>query len=380
MAMPVYLDYNATTPIAPEVAEAIRPCLGPLFGNPSSPHLYGIAARRAVDAARAQVAALLGCNPAEVVFTGGGTEANNMALKGVVRAARGAGRRRIVTTAVEHPAILEPLEALAEEGVEVVILPVDAWGRVDPDVVRRAVREPTLLVTVMHANNEVGTVQPIAEIAAIAHEAGALMHTDAAQTPGKVAVDVAALGADLVSLAGHKLYAPKGVGALYVRAGVAMAKFMHGATHEANRRAGTENLIGIVGLGAAASLAARDLEAQAAHLRAMRDRLETGLLAIDPDARVNGHPTQRLPNTLSIGFRDLNADDLLVELSDRVAASAGAACHSDQVTVSSVLQAMGVPLEYARGTLRFSVGRMTTADEIDIAIATVRDALVSLRG
>jgi len=379
MSMPVYLDYNATTPIAPEVAEAIRPCLGPLFGNPSSPHLYGIEARRAVDAARAQVADLLGCAPGEVVFTGGGTEANNMALKGVVRAADATKRRRVVTSAVEHPAILEPLEALAAEGVEVIVLPVDGHGVVDPDAVRRAVGEPTLLVSVMHANNEVGTIQPIAEIAAVAHAAGALMHTDAAQTPGKAPVRVEALGADLVSLAGHKLYAPKGVGALYVREGVRLAKFMHGATHEGNRRAGTENLIGIVGLGAAAALVARDLEGHIAHLRAMRDRLQAGLLAADPDARVNGHPTERLPNTLSIGFRDLNASDLLVEMSDRVAASAGAACHSDQVTISAVLQAMGVPFAYARGTLRYSVGRMTTPDEIDETVDAVAEALRVLR-
>jgi len=272
------------------------------------------------------------------------------------------------------------LEALAAEGVEVVVLPVDGHGLVDPDTVRRAVNDrPTSLVSVMHANNEVGTLQPIAEIAAIAHEAGALMHTDAAQTPGKEPLRVDALGADLVSLAGHKLYAPKGVGALYVREGVRLAKFMHGATHEGNRRAGTENLIGIVGLGAACALVGRDLEGHIAHLRAMRDRLQAGLLAADPDARVNGHPTERLPNTLSIGFRDLNADDLLVEMSDRVAASAGAACHSDQVTVSSVLQAMGVPLEYARGTLRFSVGRMTTPDEVDEAIGAVAEALSALR-
>lgn len=380
MTMPVYLDYNATTPIAPEVAEAIRPCLGPLFGNPSSPHLYGIEARRAVETARAQVAELLGCAPSEVIFTGGGTEANNMALKGVARAADATRRRRIVTSAVEHPAILEPLEALAAEGVEVVILPVDGHGLVDPDAVRRAVQEPTLLVSVMHANNEVGTIQPIADIASIAHEAGALMHSDAAQTPGKAPVRVDALGVDLLSLAAHKLYAPKGVGALYVGQGVHLAKYMHGATHEANRRAGTENLIGIVGLGAAAALVAHDLEAHIAHLRARRDALQAGLLTADPDARVNGHPSERLPNTLSIGFRDLNASDLLVEMSDRVAASAGAACHSDEMTVSPVLQAMGVPFAYARGTLRFSVGRMTTPSEIDEAIDAVAHALRALRG
>ncbi len=385
MTEPVYLDYNATTPLAPEVAVALLPCLGPLFGNPSSPHIYGIEAKRAVEDARARVAVLLGCMPAEVVFTSGGTEANNMALKGVAEARdrglayQGRGRH-IITTAVEHPAILEPCEHLASGGYEVTVLPVDGYGMVDPTEVARAVRHDTLLVSVMHANNEVGTIQPIAEIAAIAHAHGALMHTDAAQTPGKIPVQVSELGVDLVSVAGHKLYAPKGVGALYVKRGVRLAKFMHGAGHESNRRASTENLMGIVGLGAACALITQHLPAYAAHMSAMRDRLERGLQRVGGDTRINGHPQLRLPNTLSIGFGDLDATDLLVELADDVAASAGAACHSNVVSVSAVLQAMRVPLSYARGTLRFSVGRNTTADDIDRAIEAVSRVVTTLRG
>jgi len=375
---PIYLDYNATTPLAPEVTEAIAPCLGPLFGNPSSPHRYGIAARRAVERARDQVAAFLGCASGEVVFTSNGTESNNMAIKGMAGAY--SKRQHIITTAIEHPATLEPCAYLAERGYEITVLPVDATGLVDPEDVARVMRDDTLLVSVMHANNEVGTVQPIAEIAEVAHARGALVHTDAAQSAGKLDVQVERLGVDLLSLAGHKLYAPKGVGALYIREGVRLSKTMHGAGHEGNRRASTENLIGIVGFGAACELAADGLATHAAHMGAMRDRLQAGLVAGAGDTRVNGHPSQRLPNTLSIGFRGLDAEDLLVALFDTVAASAGAACHSNEVTVSAVLRAMGVPFEYARGTLRFSVGRMTTEDEIDRAIGHVCDAVREVRG
>ncbi|MHB1296317.1 MAG: cysteine desulfurase family protein [Anaerolineae bacterium] len=378
MERPIYLDYNATTPIAQEVAEAIQPCLGPLFGNPSSPHIYGIEAKQAVERARQQVAQFLGCATSEVVFTSGGTEANNMALKGVAEANAARGRH-IITTAVEHPAILEPCEALARAGWEITVLPVDDDGRVDPVAVERALRPDTILVSVMHANNEVGTIQPIAEIAALAHAHGALVHTDAAQTPGKLPVSVQALGVDLLSLAGHKLYAPKGVGALYVRQGTPLAKFLHGAGHESNRRASTENLIGIVGLGAACELAGQNLEAHAGRMAALRDHLEAGLLRVAGDVRINGHRAQRLPNTTSASFRGLNASDLLVELSDTLAVSAGAACHSNQVDVSSVLQAMRVPFDYARGTLRFSLGRHTTEEEIDRAIEVVGAAVAALR-
>jgi cysteine desulfurase len=379
MDQPVYLDYNATTPIDPRVAEAMQPCLGPLFGNPSSPHLYGVAAKKAIEAGREQVAAMLGCSPGEVVFTSGGTESNNAALKGVAEAYAGLGRH-IITSAIEHPAILEPCEYLTGKGYEVTILPVDEYGIVAPEQVEAAIRDDTILVTIMHANNEVGTIQPIREIAAIAHAHGALMHTDAAQTPGKLPVNVDELDVDLLSLAGHKLYAPKGVGALYVREGVRLNKFMHGATHEQNRRASTENLMGIVGLGAACHLVTTNLGEYAAHMGAMRERLRAGLQGALADTRVNGHPTLFLPNTLSIGFRGLDATDILVELVDSVAASAGAACHTDQVTVSAVLQAMRVPFEYARGTLRLSVGRHTTPEEIDRAVEAIVGAVRRLRG
>ena len=377
MDRPIYLDYNATTPIAPEVAEAMMPCLGPLFGNPSSSHIYGIEAKRAVERARNEVATMLGCTPGEVVFTSGGTEANNMALKGLAGAADGS-RDQIITSAIEHPAILEPCKALERQGFRVIILPVDGGGLVDPDDVARVLTDRTMLVSIMHANNEVGTLQPIAEIAALAHAHGALVHTDAAQTPGKELVCVDDLDVDLLSVAGHKLYAPKGVGALYVRDGIRLAKFMLGAGHEMGRRASTENLLGIVGLGSASQLVTEHLPSYAAHMRAMRNRLETGLQRVGGDVRINGHKECRLPNTLSIGFRGINATDLLTKLEDSVAASAGAACHSDQVTVSGVLQAMGVPFEYARGTLRFSVGRNTTEAEIDSTIQAVGRAVREL--
>jgi cysteine desulfurase len=371
---PIYLDYNATTPIDPRVVEAMTPYLTNHFGNPSSPHPYGVEAKRAVEAAREQLAGLLGAQPDEITFTSGGTEANNMALKGVAAAYRERGNH-LITSAVEHPAVLEPCRYLKELGYRVTVVPVDATGRVDPAEIERAITPETILVSVMHANNEVGTIQPIAEIADIAHWAGALMHTDAAQAVGKIPVNIEELGVDLLSVAGHKLYAPKGVGALFVRDGVQLVKFMHGAGHERNRRAGTENVLEIVGLGAAAAIAAEELETTAAHLAEMRDRLWEGIRTRLDDIRLNGHPTERLPNTLSVGFAGLDVDDLLYELWDDVASSAGAACHSEGVTISTVLQAMGVPLEYAMCTLRFSTGRPTTAEEIDRAAATITSAV-----
>jgi cysteine desulfurase len=374
MAQPVYLDYNATTPLDPAVAKAIEPCLGPLFGNPSSPHTYGIEAKRAVEHARAQVADMLSCVPTEVIFTSGGTEANNLAILGVAEALRDRGHH-IITSAIEHPAVIEPCRWLEQHGFDVTVLPVDEHGLIAPETVAAALRDDTILVTVMHANNEVGTIEPIADIAKLAHKAGALVQTDAAQTVGKVPVAVDELGVDLLSVAGHKLYAPKGVGALYVREGTPLLPFTRGATHERGLRPGTENLIGTIGLGAAAALVAGNLEGHASHMATMRDRLQEGLLALGADLCVHGHPTQRLPNTLSVGFRDMDATDLLVELIDDVAASAGAACHSNELSVSDTLKAMQVPLAYARGTLRFSVGRFTEASEIDRAIAAIARAL-----
>ena len=377
LTYPIYLDYNATTPIDREAADAMLPYLYVHFGNPSSAHPYGRAARKAVDRAREQVAALLGATPDEIIFTSGGTEANNTVIKGVAEAR---GRGHIITSAVEHPAVLEPCHVLAARGFDITILPVDAQGRVSPDDVRAAIRDDTILVSVMLANNEVGTVQPIAEIASIAHEHGALMHTDAAQAVGKMPVDVRVLGVDFLSVAGHKLYAPKGIGALYVRQGIELPKFMHGASHERNRRAGTENVLEIVGLGAAAEVARRDMAANIDAMRASRDRLREALTARLDGVRCNGDPDHSLPNTLSISFQNVQANVLVERIAARVAASAGAACHADQVTVSAVLAAMDVPTDYAMGTLRLSTGKMTTLEEADEAAQVIAAAVEELRG
>ena len=377
---PIYLDYNATTPIAREVAEAMAPYLYEHFGNPSSSHPYGVATKRAIEAARAQVAALLGCQPAEIVFTSGGTESNNYAIRGVARAHRQRGNHAI-TSAIEHPAVIEVCRWLETQGFRVTVLPVDGSGLVDPADLEQALTPDTLLVTVMHANNEVGTIEPIAELAEIAHRHGALMHTDAAQSVGKIPVDVDALGVDLLSVAGHKLYAPKGVGALYARSTVQLAKLIYGADHESNRRPGTENVLEVVGLGRACEIAGLDLEKNVAHFRSMRDRLHEGLLRElgEETIRLNGHPERRLPNTLSVSFRGIEANTLLSEIGEQVAASAGAACHADQVDVSAVLEAMDVPVDWAMGTVRFSVGRYTTAQEIDRAIDVVAQAVRRLQ-
>ena len=369
----IYLDYNATTPIDPQVAEAMLPYVHGLFGNPSSGHAFGLAARQGVDRAREQVSHLLGCPAADLVFTSGGTEANNHAIKGAAHAAPNR-RNHIITSAIEHPAVTEVCRYLEGRGFRVTYLPVDQQGLVDVGQLEDALSDETLLVTIMHANNEVGTVQPIAEIAELAHRCGALVHTDAAQSVGKVPVRVDDLGVDLLSVAGHKLYAPKGIGALYVRPGVELEKFMHGANHEQNRRAGTENVIEMVGLGMACQLINENLASYAGHMRQMRDRLESGLSESNPDIKINGHPEKRLPNTSSVSFRGLEADRILAAL-PTVAASAGAACHSDQVQVSHVLEAMKIPTEYAMGTLRFSVGRYTTAEEIDRAVAEVGEVI-----
>jgi len=376
MVRPVYLDYNATTPIAKEVAEAMEPYLYEHFGNPSSSHPFGVEAKRAVQQARAQVARLLGCRPGEVVFTSGGTESNNHAIKGAAFALRDRGNH-IITSSVEHPAVSEVCRWLGEHGFRVTVIPVDRYGLVDPADLEKAITPGTTVVTVMHANNEVGTIEPIAEIAEIAHAHGAVVHTDAAQSVGKIPVDVGALGVDLLSVAGHKLYAPKGVGALYIRTGTPVAKLFHGADHEAGRRPGTENVLEVVGLGRACELAARDLERNAADFRALRDRLYDGLVRElgEEVVRLNGHPEKRLPNTLSVSFRGVEANTLLSEIGDRVAASAGAACHTDRVDVSAVLEAMGVPTEWAMGTVRFSVGRGTTSGEIDRAVEVVAEAV-----
>ena len=372
----IYLDYNATTPLDPRVAEAMRPYLHGLFGNPSSGHSFGLAARDGVDTARRQVASLLGCHMDDLIFTSGGTEANNHAIKGVAEANCQRGNH-IITSAIEHPAVTEVCRYLEGHGFQVTYLPVDEYGMVHPKQVEEAITPRTLLVTIMHANNEVGTIQPITEIAEIAHRHGALVHSDCAQSVGKVPVRVDDLGVDLLSIAGHKLYAPKGIGALYIRPGVQLEKFMHGANHEQDRRAGTENVVHMAGLGMACELIEQDLPAYAGHMFDMRDRLERGLLDSGMDVRVNGHPHRRLPNTLSVSFRGVEADRVLASL-PTVAASAGAACHSDRVEVSHVLAAMNVPEEYAMGTLRLTTGRFTTEDAIDRAIAEITQVVRSM--
>ena len=372
----IYLDYNATTPIDPLVAEAMMPYVHGLYGNPSSGHFFGRAARAGVDHARGQVASLIGCATDDLIFTSGGTEANNHAIKGVAWANRGR-RNEIITSTIEHPAVTEVCRWLEGNGFRITYVPVDEYGMVDPCQVQDVISPDTLLVSIMHANNEVGTIQPIAEIAEIAHRNGSLMHTDCAQSVGKIPVRVDDLGVDLLTIAGHKLYAPKGIGALYIRPGIRIEKLMHGANHEQDRRAGTENVVEMAGLGKACELIEQNLSQFANHMSRMRDRLEQGLLSVSPDRRVNGHLEKRLPNTSSLAFRGLEADRLLANL-PTVAASAGAACHSDRVEVSHALAAMQVPTDYAMGTVRFSVGRFTWPDDIDRAITEVNKVAASL--
>jgi len=378
MTHPIYLDYNGTTPHDPEVIAAMRPFLETEFGNPSSGHWYGIKPRQAVEAARRQAAGILGCRPEEVFFTSGGTESNNHAILGTARRLREKGNH-IITSSFEHPAVLEVCRHLASEGFETTCLPVGEDGLVDPADVERAIRPSTVLITVMHANNEVGTVQPIAAIGRIARDHGIVMHTDAAQSVGKLPTDVDALGVDLLSVAGHKVYAPKGIGALYVRPPLAPDKFCHGAGQEKGRRAGTENVLEIVGLGQACEIAQRDLEKNMARMKFLRDRLHEGLLGRLSEVRLNGHRQNRLPNTLSLSFKGLEADRVLEEIGLEVAASAGAACHAGSVEISHVLKAMRVPLEWAQGTIRFSVGKMTTEAEIDTAVRVVVAAVEKLK-
>jgi len=378
MVQPIYLDYNGTTPHDPEVIAAMRPFLEIEFGNPSSSHWYGIRPKKAVEAARRQVAGLLGCQPQEVFFTSGGTESNNHAIKGMARILKEKGRH-LITSTVEHPAVLEVCRSLEKEGFETTYVDVDDSGMVGADAIAAAIRSDTILITIMHANNEVGTIQPIAAIAALAKQNGICMHTDAAQSVGKIATDVQTLNVDLLSVAGHKIYAPKGIGALYVRSGLLPEKFCHGAGQEMGWRAGTENVLEIVGLGKACEMADRSLEHAGRHLTAMRDRLHQGLMDQLGHIRLNGHPKARLPNTLNLSFKDLEANRVLEEIGLKVAASAGAACHADTVTLSHVLEAMRVPVPWAKGTVRFSTGRMTTDEQIDCAINVVVDAVNRLR-
>lgn len=376
MTAPIYLDCNATTPIDPRVLEAMLPYLALHHGNPSSDHVYGQRAKAAIDAARAEVAALIGASPAEIVFTGCATEANNLALLGAARAAPPGGRIALVTSAIEHPSVLHPLRHLARQGWSLTELPVDAAGRVQVDHAVHLITPEVALVSVMLANNETGSLQAVRAIADLAHAAGALMHVDAAQAVGKVAVDVNALGADLLTLAGHKFYAPKGVGALYVRAGVAIEPIQYGAGHEHALRPGTENVPHIVALGEAARLARTTLALEAARMTALRDRLHGRLAAAIPGLLLNGHPTERLPNTLNVSFPAVAGWQVLAA-APGVAASTGSACHTGNHAVSGVLAAMGLTPEAAAGAVRLSLGRFTTEAEIDAAAGALIEAWAS---
>jgi cysteine desulfurase len=370
----IYLDYNATTPVDPAVLDAMLPYLRSHFGNPSSAHAFGRLANDAVDNARRQVAELLGAEPDEIVFTGGGSEASNHALKGAVFATlrgifgRWAKDAHIVTSAVEHPATLESCEFLKRLGCRVTVLPVDRFGTVSLDAAKKALERGATIVSVMHANNEVGTIQPIRSLSELAHRHGALMHTDAAQSLGKITVDVRELGVDLLTVAGHKLYAPKGIGVLYVRRGVKLEPLIHGAAHEQGRRAGTENVPYAVALGTACEIARLSLPEATQRLKRLRDRLWERLRERFGDqVTLNGHPEERLPNTLNVNFLGEYGGDLL-ERTPEIAASRGSACHAGSVTLSPVLKAMGVSPREGRGAVRFSVGRYTTEEDIDRAV------------
>ncbi len=370
---PIYLDHNASTPLAPDVVDAMKHAMTGAFGNPSSPHWAGAPAREIVERSRRQVAELLGCSPEEIVFTSGGSESNNFALKGMVfaRAHEGA---HIITTQVEHPAIIAPCRFLEQHGAKVTFLPVDGTGRIDPDDLGRAITDDTVLISVMHANNEVGTIQPIEECSAIARQHGIPFHTDAAQSIGKLPTRVDKLGVNLLSVAGHKFYAPKGVGALYIRKGTNPEPLIHGAGHEGGRRAGTESALLAAGLGQACILAS-DLSTME-RVKALRDRFWDALQDNFGNRVVlNGHPQYRLPNTLNVSFVGRVGAEILAGL-DGVAASTGSACHAGRVELSPTLEAMGVPPEVGMGAVRFSLGRTTTQDEIDAVIVRLTSLLL----
>jgi cysteine desulfurase len=371
--IPIYLDYNATTPIDPAVVDAMLPYLRQHYGNPSSTHTYGKTAHDAVEQARSQCAELLGAKADEIVFTSGGSEASNLAIKGAVSAklrgifGRWVKNAHIIISAVEHPATTQPCEFLKRLGCRVTVVPVDRHGLVDPDAVRTAIDRRSTLVSIMHSNNEVGTLQPIREIAAIARERGVLIHTDAAQSVGKVRVNVNELGVDFLTVAGHKLYAPKGVGLLYVRQGVTLESLIHGAGHEGGRRAGTENVPYLVALGKACELARQSLPQATQRLQELRDRLWNHFRGkLGERVVLNGHPEWRLPNTLNVNFVGHIGAELL-QKTPGIAASTGSACHEGKISQSPVLCAMGIPPELGRGAVRLTVGRFTTEDEVDRA-------------
>jgi cysteine desulfurase len=372
-----YFDHNATTPLAPEVLETVASCLGQVYGNASSIHHYGQAAKQRLEQARRQLAALLRCSPTELVFTGGGTEADNLAILG---AARAAGRGHVVTTAIEHPAVLMAVKQLEREGFAVTGVRVGSSGTVSPEDVRRALRPDTVLVSVMHANNELGTVQPLAEIARVTREAGVLLHSDGVQSLGKIPVDVEALGVDFYSVSAHKLYAPKGVGALYARKGARLAPIAFGGHHERDRRPGTENVPGVAGFGAAAELASARLASDAERLSMLRDRLENAVLDRIPGSGINGGRWNRVPNTSNLYFDGIDGEALTIALDLRgFAVSTGAACSSGAIAPSHVLTAIGLDADRARASMRFSLGRSNTAEQVDALVEALTGSVQHLR-
>src|SRR5436190_2458045 len=379
--MRVYFDYNATTPPAPEVTEAVVRVTRDIFGNASSVHHFGQQAKAAINEARSAVASLINADPSEVVFTGGGTEADNFAVRGAAEALEAVGRKHLIASGIEHEAVLNTLRALARRGWRTTLLPVDASGVVSPERLREAITGETALVSVMHANNEIGTIQPIRDLAAIAHEHGALMHTDAVQSTGKIAVDVRALGVDLVSLSAHKFNGPKGAGVLWIKRGTRIQPVLTGGKHERNRRAGTENVPAIAGLGVAARLAAGKLSVEAPRVAALRDRLEAGILRAVPGTAVNGAPESRVPNTTNISFERVEAESLLIALDlEGVAVSTGSACSSGTLEPSHVLRAMGLAAHRTQSSLRFSLGMFSTEEEVDRVIEVLPRLVEKLRG
>jgi cysteine desulfurase len=377
MGRRVYLDHNASTPVHPDVVAAMLPYFSEAFGNPSSVHAFGREAREGLDTARDRIAGFLKVKPDEIVFTSGGTESDNFGIKGLA-AARGRGH--IITSRIEHHAVLRTCETLETQGFSVTYVPVDGTGMVDADDVRRAIRSDTFAISIMHANSEVGTIQPVADIGALAREHGIAFHVDAVQTFGKVDIDVGAFGIDVLAFSGHKIYGPKGVAGVYVRRGTKMTSVQHGGDHERRRRAGTENVSGIVGLGKAVEIRQRDMRAEGARVSALRDRLWTGIQARVPDVRLNGHPSERLPGTANISYRGVESESVVLGLDlQGIGASAGSACTSGSVEPSYVLVAMGVPLAWAMGAVRSSLGRSTTAEDIDYVVESVEPIVRKLR-
>ena len=378
--MRVYFDYNATTPPSPAVGDRGASATRDIFGKASSVHHFGQPAKAALDDARSAVARLIKSDPSEVVFTGGGTESDNFAIRGAAEAAEASGRRHLVASAIEHEAVLNTLKALAKKGWRTTLVPVDQTGVVSPDRIREAMTDDTALVSVMHANNEIGTIQPIAAIAAVAHERGALMHTDAVQTAGKIAIDVRALGVDLLSLSAHKFNGPKGAGVLYIKRGTRMQPILTGGKHERNRRAGTENTPAIAGMGVAALQAAQKLDEEAARLAPLRNRLEAGILASVSGTAVNGGASPRMPNTTNISFERVEAESLLIALDlEGIAVSTGSACSSGTLEPSHVLKAMGFPVHRTQNSLRFSLGLFSTEEEVARVIAALPRLVEKLR-